>query len=154
MPRSKGPIASWPPRSGALWRDIEAALVGLGAGVSAGRGQHVRIAFRGRRGVIQRQPAAARIHPLDLAAIGRLLRGDVLPPPPPNGALRVENYSAAVSYDPQEEMFHAQAADMPDLIAAWGRNQSGLREAFAAAVDDYRWFCKARGEYPALPRHQ
>ncbi len=88
-----------------------------------------------------------------MAPINRLLRGEALPPAWANGDLRVENYTASMSYGPQTDAFHAEAVDIHDVIATWGRNRSELRAAFAAAIEDYRWFCKARGEFVELPRH-
>ncbi len=139
-------------RSSALWREVERALARIDAGVSAGRGDHVRIAFRGRRAVLARPPGIARACSVEIAAIERFLRGERLKAHS-DRQLVIGDYAACVIFDEGAERFCAQALDINDIIMARGRNTSEMREAFAAAVDDYHWFCKARGEYAEAPRH-
>lgn len=85
----------------------------------------------------------------ETAALLNLIDGDLAAP------ARIDlrsAYPAQITFDPELEIFIAQALGIPDLVMAAGRNRTQVACAFEIALMDYHSFCKARGEEPAQYR--
>jgi predicted HicB family RNase H-like nuclease len=62
-----------------------------------------------------------------------------------------ETYQAVVTYDEDAEIFHGEVMNLRDVITFQGKSVDELKSAFAASVEDYLAFCRARNEEPEKP---
>ena len=59
-----------------------------------------------------------------------------------------KDYTAIVSYDERDKIFHGHLADTYDDVYFEGRSVEELETAFRAAVDDYLAYCEEEGWEP------
>lgn len=62
-----------------------------------------------------------------------------------------KSYEAIVEFDEDADVFHGEVINLRDVITFQGRSVDELKQAFAASMNDYFAFCKARGEAPEKP---
>jgi predicted HicB family RNase H-like nuclease len=60
-------------------------------------------------------------------------------------------YYGQAEYDPDSASWHGEVAGVRDVVTFQGKSIDGLSAAFVKSVDDYRAFCKSRGEAPERP---
>lgn len=65
--------------------------------------------------------------------------------------MEYKGYVGSVEYDPVTEIFRGEVANLSDVITFEGRSVEELKQALAAAVDEYLEFCRVRGEQPDRP---
>ena len=62
-----------------------------------------------------------------------------------------DGYEAVVAYDEETTSFHGEVVNLRDVITFASRSVEELKQAFANSIDDYREFCRKRGEEPKKP---
>ena len=62
--------------------------------------------------------------------------------------LTYQGYQATITHDADANLFHGEVVNLRDVITFQARAEADLPTALAALVEDYRSFCKARGEQP------
>jgi predicted HicB family RNase H-like nuclease len=62
-----------------------------------------------------------------------------------------KGYSAKITMDEEQGLFHGEVIGISDVITFQGRTPEELTKAFHDSVDDYLAFCKERGEEPDKP---
>ncbi len=65
--------------------------------------------------------------------------------------LTFEGYQATITYDADANLFHGEVMKQRDVITLQGASEADLPPALAEPIEDYRAFCKARGEAPQQP---
>ncbi|WP_288581531.1 type II toxin-antitoxin system HicB family antitoxin [uncultured Methylobacterium sp.] len=60
-------------------------------------------------------------------------------------------YQAIVEYDDEAGLLHGEVVNLRDVITFQGKSVDELRQALAESIDDYRAFCRERGEEPQEP---
>ena len=60
-------------------------------------------------------------------------------------------YRATVTFDDELDIFHGSVIGTNSVISFEGDSVEALREAFAAAVDEYLAFCEEEGVAPDKP---
>lgn len=65
--------------------------------------------------------------------------------------IQYRGYAAAVGFDGTSGMFHGEVLNLRDVITFQGASAAEVQQAFAASVEEYLAFCKARGEEPEGP---
>lgn len=65
--------------------------------------------------------------------------------------MKYKGYTAAITIDEEQGIFHGEVLDLVDVVTFQGRTVEELTEAFHESVDDYLAFCEERGEPPEKP---
>lgn len=60
-------------------------------------------------------------------------------------------YDARVDYDEEADILHGEVVNLRDVITFQARSVDDLKSAFHDSIEDYRAFCKERGEEPEEP---
>ena len=59
------------------------------------------------------------------------------------------HYHAAISFDPEIEMFMGRVMNARDIITFYGRSVDELKQEFKVSIDDYLQFCQEKDVEPA-----
>lgn len=62
--------------------------------------------------------------------------------------IEYRGYRATVTFDDEADIFHGEVIGTRDVITFQSESVSGLREEFAASVDEYLKVCAERGRQP------
>ena len=62
-----------------------------------------------------------------------------------------QGYEARVDYDEEANLLHGEVVNLRDVITFQARSVDDLKLALQDSVEDYRAFCKERGEAPEEP---
>ena len=62
-----------------------------------------------------------------------------------------KGYTAIVTYDDRDHIFHGHLADTYDDVYFEGTSAEALERAFYEAVDDYLAYCEETGRAPTKP---
>ncbi len=62
-----------------------------------------------------------------------------------------EGYRATVAYDADADLFHGEIVNLRDVVTFQATSEADLPNALADSVEDYRAFCKERGEAAQQP---
>jgi predicted HicB family RNase H-like nuclease len=62
-----------------------------------------------------------------------------------------KGYSARVTLDEEQGLFHGEVIGITDVVTFQGRTAEELTAAFHESIDDYLAFCRERGEEPDKP---
>ena len=65
--------------------------------------------------------------------------------------MEYKGYIGSVRFSAEDEVFHGKLQGIRDLVTYEGTNVTGLKQAFAEAVDDYLDSCGRRGKTPEQP---
>ena len=65
--------------------------------------------------------------------------------------LSCQGYQATITYDADANLFHGEVVNLRDVITFQAGAEADLPTALTESVEDYRAFCKARGEQPQRP---
>src|SRR3989339_253765 len=65
--------------------------------------------------------------------------------------LTYNNYTAKITFDEDENIFHGEIINIKDVITFQGSSVEELKNAFVESVNDYHDFCKLRKEKPNTP---
>ena len=62
--------------------------------------------------------------------------------------MQYRGYHATIALDDDAGLFHGEVVGIRDVVTFQGTSVPGLREAFAASVDEYLKVCAERGRTP------
>ena len=62
-----------------------------------------------------------------------------------------KGYTAIITYDERDHLFHGHLADTYDDVYFEGRSVEELEQVFHEAVDDYLAYCEESGRPPTKP---
>lgn len=62
--------------------------------------------------------------------------------------MEYKNYSAAIEYDEEQEVFRGTVIGLNDVIDFFGSNPKELKREFKKSVDEYLAFCKEMKKQP------
>ena len=65
--------------------------------------------------------------------------------------MEYKGYSAQVTFDDEQGVFHGEVLGLRDVVTFQGKSVAELRKAFRESVQDYLDFCRERGEPPEKP---
>jgi predicted HicB family RNase H-like nuclease len=65
--------------------------------------------------------------------------------------LTYQGYQATITHEAEANLFHGEVVNLRDVITFQAGAEADLPTALAESVEDYRAFCKARGEQPQRP---
>ncbi|PHR96068.1 MAG: toxin-antitoxin system HicB family antitoxin [Blastopirellula sp.] len=65
--------------------------------------------------------------------------------------MKYKDYTAKVSLDEDQEIFHGEVLGLTDVITFQGTTPKELKIAFQESVDDYLAYCKELGDNPEKP---
>jgi len=65
--------------------------------------------------------------------------------------LTYHGYQATITHEAEANLFHGEVVNLRDVITFQAGAEADLPTALAESVEDYRAFCKARGEQPQRP---
>ncbi len=61
-------------------------------------------------------------------------------------------YTAEVNWDEEAKIYHGEITGIKDVITFQADTFDALIGAMKDSIEDYKAFCKARGEEPAKPK--
>jgi len=66
--------------------------------------------------------------------------------------LTYQGYQATITHDADANLFHGEVVNLRDVITFQAKSEADLPHALAESIEDYRAFCKERGEVPLPAR--
>lgn len=128
------------------WRDIEAALISVGATVTEASGSRLRVHLNDVVQVFNRPHPRPPSLTACCAGSARFL--DPCRSQAVNNQLHYKGYTVEVEYDAEDQVLHGRVLGIQDVVHFEADAASEVEAAFHASVDDYLDYCRELGREP------